>query len=97
MTAHGLIDTTPMQDLEQRAWSYVTLGRGHAPDWWQRFVAVLHTAGYDDVLSVEHEDLALPPLEMAKPVAMPPLMTRMSESTKCVFLRLKRAIRALPP
>ena len=60
---HGLIDTTPMDDLTHRAWSYVTLGRGHDTAWWQRFTGALRAAGYDDVLSIEHEDMALPPLD----------------------------------
>jgi sugar phosphate isomerase/epimerase len=60
---HGLIDTTPMDQLEARAWSYVTLGRGHDASWWRAFIGALRTAGYDDVLSIEHEDLALSPLD----------------------------------
>ena len=59
---HGLIDTTPMAQLGQRAWTYVTLGRGHDVSWWRAFTDALRTAGYDDVLSIEHEDVALPPL-----------------------------------
>ena len=58
---HGLIDVTPMDRLDERAWSYVTLGRGHDASWWRAFVGALRTAGYDDVLSIEHEDLALSP------------------------------------
>jgi sugar phosphate isomerase/epimerase len=61
-SVHGLIDVTPMDRLDERAWSYVTLGRGHDVSWWRRFIAALRQAGYDDVLSIEHEDLALPPL-----------------------------------
>ena len=60
---HSLIDTTPNNLLDRRAWSYVTLGQGHGIAWWKQFVAALRAAGYDDVLSIEHEDLALPPLE----------------------------------
>jgi sugar phosphate isomerase/epimerase len=60
---HGLIDTTPMVQSDQRAWSYVTLGRGHDVTWWRVFTEALRAAGYDDVLSIEHEDVALPPLE----------------------------------
>src|SRR5262249_22363173 len=60
---HGLLDTTPTEDLAHRAWSYVTLGRGHDTAWWARFIAALRAAGYDDVLSIEHEDLALPALD----------------------------------
>jgi sugar phosphate isomerase/epimerase len=60
---HGLIDTTPMDRLSERAWSYVTLGRGHDRSWWRAFTGALRDAGYDDVLSIEHEDLALPPID----------------------------------
>lgn len=60
---HGLIDTTPTDRLTERAWSYVTLGRGHDPSWWRAFHAALRAAGYDDVLSIEHEDLALSALD----------------------------------
>lgn len=60
---HSLIDTTPNDRLDERAWSYVTLGDGHDAAWWRQFCAALRGAGYDDVLSIEHEDLALPPLE----------------------------------
>jgi sugar phosphate isomerase/epimerase len=60
-SVHGLIDVTPMDCLEERAWSYVTLGRGHDVAWWRSFIGALRTARYDDVLSIEHEDIALPP------------------------------------
>ena len=60
-SVHGLIDTTPMDQLEQRAWSYVTLGRGHDVSWWRAFIGAVKSAGYDGVLSIEHEDLALSP------------------------------------
>lgn len=55
----SLIDTTPMADLAHRAWAYVTLGHGHGADWWASFCAALRTAGYNDVLSIEHEDVAV--------------------------------------
>jgi sugar phosphate isomerase/epimerase len=60
---NGLLDTTPVDQLASRAWSYVTLGRGHDALWWRRFTQSLHRAGYDDVLSIEHEDQAVSPLE----------------------------------
>ena len=59
----GLIDVTPMGDVGARAWSYVTLGDGHGAEWWTRFCAALRQAGYDGVLSIEHEDVSLPPFE----------------------------------
>lgn len=60
---NGQIDVTPMDDLDARAWSYVTLGDGHDAAWWRRFCGALRAAGYDDVLSIEHEDVARPPIE----------------------------------
>jgi sugar phosphate isomerase/epimerase len=60
---HGLIDVTPNDRIAERAWSYVTLGDGHDATWWRAFCAALRSSGYDDVLSIEHEDLALPPLD----------------------------------
>jgi sugar phosphate isomerase/epimerase len=60
---NSLIDTTPMADLVQRSWSYVTLGHGHDALWWEAFCAELRIAGYDDVLSIEHEDVGQSPEE----------------------------------
>lgn len=61
--ANGQIDVTPMDDLESRAWSYVTLGDGHGVEWWRQFCTALRAVEYDDVLSIEHEDVARPPIE----------------------------------
>jgi sugar phosphate isomerase/epimerase len=59
----SVIDTTPMADHAHRAWSYVTLGDGHALPWWKTFLAALKSAGYDGVLSIEHEDVSCTPEE----------------------------------
>ncbi len=67
----GRIEIRPAQDFEHRAWNYVTLGRGQDEAWWRRFCQALAAIGYDDVLSIEHEDLALPPIEgVAQSVAL---------------------------
>jgi sugar phosphate isomerase/epimerase len=58
-----VVEVTPNERVDERAWSYVTLGDGHGAEWWRAFCSALRAAGYDDVLSIEHEDLALPPLE----------------------------------
>jgi len=47
----------------ERAWNYVTLGLGHDDAWWRQFCAALRKVGYDDVLSIEHEDVTMTPLE----------------------------------
>jgi len=60
---NSLIDTVPADRLRERAWGYVTLGYGHGEAWWREFCFGLRLAGYDDVLSIEHEDLLLPPEE----------------------------------
>lgn len=59
----GLLDTRPSSSVAERSWNYVTLGHGHGEDWWRRFCAALRRVGYDDVLSIEHEDMSLPPVE----------------------------------
>ncbi len=58
---NSLIDTVPADRLNDRAWGYVTLGYGHGEAWWREFCFGLRLAGYDDVLSIEHEDLMLSP------------------------------------
>lgn len=60
---NGLIDTLPTDRVRDRAWGYVTLGYGHGEAWWREFCLGLKLAGYDDVLSIEHEDLLLAPEE----------------------------------
>jgi sugar phosphate isomerase/epimerase len=60
---NGVIETTPGDRFQDRAWNYITLGYGHGELWWREFVAVLAAVGYDDVFSIEHEDPMLPALE----------------------------------
>lgn len=57
-----LLETQPNDRVSERAWNYVTLGYGHPEIWWRDFVIQLRQNGYDDVLSIEHEDVSLPPL-----------------------------------
>ena len=57
-----LLETKPNDRVAERAWNYVTLGYGHSEIWWRDFVIQLRQNGYDDVLSIEHEDYSLPPL-----------------------------------
>jgi sugar phosphate isomerase/epimerase len=65
------IDTKPVSQLRERSWSYVTIGYGHDIHWWKEFCGLLRLVGYDDVLSIEHEDLLLPPLDgVRKSVAL---------------------------
>ena len=59
----GCIEIRPAEDFAHRTWNYVTVGRGHDETWWRRFCRALTAIGYEDVLSIEHEDLTLPPIE----------------------------------
>jgi sugar phosphate isomerase/epimerase len=65
------LDTIPAERWRERAWNYVTLGYGHGEAWWAQFVSALAAAGYDDVLSIEHEDFMMAPVEgVEKSVAL---------------------------
>jgi sugar phosphate isomerase/epimerase len=57
-----LLETKPNDRVAERSWNYVTLGYGHSELWWRDFVIQLKQNGYDDVLSIEHEDYSLPPI-----------------------------------
>jgi sugar phosphate isomerase/epimerase len=57
-----LLETKTNDRVQERSWNYVTLGYGHSEIWWREFVSLLRQVGYDDVLSIEHEDLSMPPL-----------------------------------
>jgi sugar phosphate isomerase/epimerase len=68
---NGVIDTTPGSEYGSRAWNYITLGYGHDEAWWQSYVAALGAAGYDGVLSIEHEDPSMSAVEgVEKSVAL---------------------------
>lgn len=56
--------TTRLENLHgsknrERSWNYVTLGYGQDELWWKQFCYHLRQVGYDDVLSIEHEDAVM--------------------------------------
>lgn len=55
----GVLDTTPLGDVTHRSWIFRTVGYGHGELDWRRILSALRLAGYDDVLSIEHEDALL--------------------------------------
>ncbi|MGI8770022.1 MAG: sugar phosphate isomerase/epimerase family protein [Acidobacteriaceae bacterium] len=59
----GVLDTKPYTDERNRGWIFRTCGYGHGAEWWKEFVSTLRMFGYDDVLSIEHEDSLLAPEE----------------------------------
>jgi sugar phosphate isomerase/epimerase len=59
----GVLDTKPYTDERNRGWIFRTCGYGHGAEWWKEFVSTLRMFGYDNVLSIEHEDSLLSPEE----------------------------------
>lgn len=55
----GVLDTKPYTDEINRGWIFRTCGFGHGAEWWKEFVSTLRMCGYDNVLSIEHEDTLL--------------------------------------
>lgn len=52
----GYLDTTPYTEETDRSWLFRTVGYGHGENHWKDVVSTLRMVGYDDVLSIEHED-----------------------------------------
>ena len=61
-----LLEHKPNAQVSKRSWNYVTLGYGHPESFWRDFVTLLKQVGYDYVLSIEHEDLSMSPLQGVK-------------------------------
>ena len=57
------LENLPNADAARRSWNYVTLGYGHDESFWRSFCLALRRIGYDDVLSIEHEDQMMTPVE----------------------------------
>jgi sugar phosphate isomerase/epimerase len=53
---NGVLDAKTYDQLRERAWSFRTVGFGHDEGLWREIVSELRLVGYDDVLSIEHED-----------------------------------------
>ncbi len=56
---NGVLDTKHYGNVVDRSWSFRTVGYGTGERQWRDFVSALRTVDYDDVLSIEHEDLLL--------------------------------------
>ena len=52
----GYLDTTPYTEEKDRSWLFRSVGYGHGENHWKEVVSTLRMVGYDDVLSIEHED-----------------------------------------
>ena len=53
---NGVLDTKHYSDEINRSWVFRSVGYGHSYQVWKDIVSNLRMVGYDDVLSIEHED-----------------------------------------
>lgn len=60
---NGNLDTKSYGDILSRSWVFRSCGYGHGLDWWKDFCSNLRMVGYDHVLSIEHEDGLMSPIE----------------------------------
>jgi len=63
---NGVLDTKPIEDYSNRSWNYVAVGCGHSVQWWKEFFSVARMIGYNDVVSLEMEDLTMDALTGVK-------------------------------
>lgn len=61
----GVLGTQPVEEATLRPWNFVTLGRGYpgGQQFWGQFLSDVRAAGYDGVLSIEHEDVQIDAVE----------------------------------
>lgn len=60
---NGNLDAKSYGDILNRSWVFRSVGYGHPESWWKDFVSNLRMVGYDHVLSIEHEDGLMTPME----------------------------------
>ena len=53
---YGLMDMQSYSNIQERAWNFRTVGYGHDLKTWVDIISALRQYGYDDVISIEHED-----------------------------------------
>jgi sugar phosphate isomerase/epimerase len=53
---NGVLDTKHYGDELNRSWIFRTIGYGHDVQTWKNIISTLRMVGYDDVISIEHED-----------------------------------------
>ena len=53
---NGVIDAKSYRRMAERSWLFRSVGWGHDALEWKRIVSALRLAGYDHVVSIEHED-----------------------------------------
>ena len=60
---YGVLDTKHYGDEINRGWVFRTVGYGHDMSTWRDIFSTLKMVGYDDIVSIEHEDSIMTPKE----------------------------------
>ena len=60
---NGVLDAKSYTRETERSWIFRTVGWGHGALVWKDIISSLRLAGYDHVLSIEHEDSLMAPAE----------------------------------
>jgi len=55
-SVNGVLDVKHYGDELNRSWVFRTVGYGHDQQTWKDMFSMLRLVGYDDVISIEHED-----------------------------------------
>src|SRR5262249_22663466 len=53
---HGVLLSAPPADPDKAPWHFASVGEGHDDATWTQINRALRAVGYDDVISIEHED-----------------------------------------
>ena len=60
---NGVLDAKPYTDLKNRSWVFRTMGYGTDDIVWKKILSELLVIGYNDTISIEHEDSLMSPKE----------------------------------
>jgi sugar phosphate isomerase/epimerase len=53
---NGVLDTKSYREMARRSWLFRSVGWGHSEIEWKAIASALRLAGYDYIISIEHED-----------------------------------------
>ena len=81
VAVNGVIDTKTYRRMAERSWLFRSVGWGHDELEWKRIATALRLAGYDYVMSIEHEDA----------------LASVDEGLKAAVDMLSRVVLAEPP
>lgn len=56
VAVNGVLDVKSYRRMSERSWLFRSVGWGHSELEWKQIVSALRLAGYDHVISIEHED-----------------------------------------